>query len=84
MICPICYEEVNLIRTRYENGEKIEGCVKCVGRVQRLHPHDMKVRLADGYISPAHLDDIKRRKKAPDGEIYRERGKKSFNVRWNK
>ena len=78
MKCPICDEDVQSIKTIYKGGSKIEGCCRCVTLTPRVNYKNYDDTM--GFrIGTAHLSDIRSRKIAPDGSVYRDKGTKYFS-----
>ena len=75
MKCPNCGKEVSKVRIRYENGVSVSGCRNCIEQLAK----PMIIDDSMGFrIGVGHRNDIRRRKLAPDGSVYRDYGKRYF------
>lgn len=82
MTCPTCKQETYRI-TRFESGHV--QCPNCPKKHVPAGTLDFKggsfANSSSGKMTAAHRDNIERRRLAPDGEVYIDRGRKSFMLR---
>ena len=85
-ICGNCGIEADRIKYFYTVNGRIENCPQCTNKhiplslFSRDNIHVQGAFGGKGKRTAAHNDDISRRRLAPDGSVYRDRGRRTFQI----